>query len=133
MWHLNGTVEEFGEDSTRSTFILETDTASKRDSTYESESAYNKMIWGRHFVVVGMSFECDADKFLLRCLNKIQDEMPVGESRWIIVNPDRVALNVIANKIQGSLPYAHVDRVHMTFSEWLSRGLPELKALGAFT
>ena len=37
----------------------------------------------------GMSFECDTDRFLLRVLHKVEDDMPIGKSHWTIVNPDQ--------------------------------------------
>ena len=38
--------------------------------------AYNKFIWSQTFVVVGMSFECQVDKYLLSALKRVEDDLP---------------------------------------------------------
>lgn len=133
VWHFNGSVEKLICNSRRSVFVLESDDASRRKQAYESESAYNKIIWGRCIVIVGMSFESDVDKFLLHCLHEINEEVPVGESRWFIVNPDFDALNTVANRVQAALPCAKVDRIQESFNDWLVSGLPQLEAMGVFS
>jgi len=133
VFHLNGTVEQRSDNSNRSPFLLEEDSFAKREWTLEANDPYNKMIWERNFVAVGMSFECETDRFLLQSLHSAQNDMPIGESSWIIVNPDPAALDRSAERIQEALPSCEVHRRYQTFSHWLTSGLPELASLGVFT
>lgn len=63
VYHLNGTVENLEDNSNRSQFLLEEDSINERCYTVEANIIYNKMLWDSVFVVVGLSFECDTDKF----------------------------------------------------------------------
>lgn len=128
--HLNGTVE--AETQHRSCFLLEDDSGLQRTQTTEANYAFNYMICERTFVVVGMSFECDADKFLLTQLNKIEDWMPIGESHWIIVNPNGETLEAVCARIREALSAAHVESVKSKFADWRRVECPNLKAKGAF-
>lgn len=134
VFHLNGTVEDpldaNGSSSLprRTPLLLEDDPAEKRVQTVEGNWAFNLMIWEKVFVVVGMSFECQTDKFLLHHLSKVQDDLPIGESRWVIVNPDRSALGAVSSRIQKALPRAKVNSVCSTFSCWQEEGFPGLEA-----
>ena len=78
-----------------------------------------------------MSFECEGDKALLRLLNEVHDKLPVGESQWIIVNRNSIALAATVDRIQKALPGASVQPVAATFREWLKLNMPELQAFGA--
>jgi hypothetical protein len=129
--HLNGTVEE-PETPDRSPFILETDLATVRVQTLEGNKAFNHMMWQTHFVVVGMSFECEMDRFLLWSLQHVQDEMPIGESRWILVNPDPAALAATGGRIKSALPSSSIVPIAMPFTDWLKMGLDPLPKWGVF-
>lgn len=131
VYHLNGTVEVLPDNQNRSPFLLESDSSEQRTSSMEANTAFNKMVWNKTFVVVGMSFECEADKFLLRSLARIQDDLPIGESEWIIINPDAAALAVVEQRIQRALPRATVRGVASTFRSWLRLKAPDLQACGA--
>jgi len=109
---------------------LEDDPAEQRTETVEWNTAFRLMTWERVFVVVGMSFECQTDRFLLRHLNGVQDDLPIGESLWVIVNPDRSALDCVSSRIQKALPGAMVTPVCNTFSRWHESGYPGLEAEG---
>lgn len=128
VYHLNGTVEQLPDSSHRSPFLLEEDPAEQRCFTPEANVAYNFMVWHRAFVVVGMSFECETDKFLLNALSRVEDDLPIGESSWVIVNPDRTALQLSCSRIAAVLPRATVKSIPVTLQEWVGRGLPELQA-----
>ena len=133
VFHLNGTVEELEDNSYRSKFVLEEDPAEDRCFTPEANRAYSQMVWDRTFVVVGMSFECETDKFLLSSLNQVEDYLPIGESVWIIVNRNQNALNRSCARIEKALPHAKVKRVCTDFNSWLKCGLVELQECGAIT
>lgn len=133
VYHLNGTVEELANNGHRSPFLLESDPPEQRRSTTEANQAFGKFIWDRHFLVVGMSFECEMDKFLLQALGEVQDDLPIGESRWLVVNPDVTAAKNVATRIQCSLPKARVESVPMHFVEWLTDGAPQVRSWGAFS
>lgn len=127
VFHLNGTIENLPDNSNRSPFLLEEDSGTQRINTVEANIVYNQMIWNRHFVVVGMSFECETDQFLLKALGRVEDDLPIGESSWIVVNPNSTALNVSCQRIAHVLPHASVIPVSATLSDWLQSGTQELK------
>jgi hypothetical protein len=129
--HLNGTAEVLADNSRRSAFVLESDTGEARVSTLEGDKAFGKLIWNRTFVVVGMSFECDVDKYLLTALGRVEDDLPVGESCWLVVNPSPGSLAASCARLQGVLPRAKIVEVPLTFRAWLGQKLPELQACGA--
>ena len=131
VYHLNGTVEVLPDNQNRSPFLLETDPPEQRTSSIEANKAFEKMMWNKTFVVVGMSFECEADKFLLRSLARVQDDLPIGESEWIIINPDAVALAAVSERIRHALPRSSVQAVASTLRSWLNAKAPELQARGA--
>lgn len=126
--HVNGTVEE--ETQHRSAFILEDDSVNERVWSVEANYAFNYLLCARTIVMVGMSFECEPDRYLLRQLNRFEDWMPIGESHWIIVNPGGDALERVSTRIEGALPHATVTLVPLCFSNWRNAGCPELKKLG---
>lgn len=82
-------------------------------------------------MVVGMSFECDVDKYLLNTLNRVEDDLPVGESFWIVLNPDAKALSATCARLQDALPRAKIVDSVATFRAWLDAGVPELRSRGA--
>jgi hypothetical protein len=115
----------------RSAFVLEADSSQARTNTIEGNIAFNKFIWNRTFVVVGMSFECEVDKYLLSSIRAVQDHLPIGESSWYIVNPNKVTLANTANRIRAALPRARVATLPTTFRAWVDAKLPELQNCGA--
>lgn len=131
VYHLNGTTEMLANNCNRSDFVLVNDNVNYRTRTCETEKAYKQIAWNRNFVVVGMSFECDVDRFILQSLSNIEDYLPIGDSRWIIVNPDEATLHNIKGRILTALPRGTVDCVHSDFASWLQSGLPELQRWGA--
>lgn len=133
VYHLNGTVEILLNNVNRSPFLLETDPTEQRTFTVEAEKAFHKIIYNKTFVVVGMSFECETDKFLLRSLASVQDELPIGESQWIVINPDSSALKDAKKRITGALPHCTVQTVNTTFRSWLDANAPDLQTCGALS
>jgi hypothetical protein len=133
VFHLNGTVEELTDNSNRSQFLLEEDPGSQRSLTVEANVAYNHISWSQFFVVVGMSFECETDKFLLSALNRVEDDMPIGESNWIIINPDRSTLEASSGRIAAALPRASVRPVCLSIEGWLDREMPDLCEYGVLS
>jgi hypothetical protein len=128
--HVNGTVEAGTQH--RSCFLLEDDSGLDRTETIEANYAFNYMAWERTFVVVGMSFECDTDKYLLKQLRKIEKWMPVGESHWIIVNPYGEGSEAVCARVRQALPAAQVESVKSTLADWRRAGCPGLKTKGVF-
>jgi hypothetical protein len=133
VFHLNGTVEGPGDDPFRSPFLLPDDPSTQRTSTREADIAINKMFWATIFVVVGMSFECRTDRFLLQQLNEVEDHLPIGESEWSVVNPDPKALKATSGQIQNALPSARVLPLCCTMEQWQEKGFGELRRWGVFT
>lgn len=132
VFHVNGTAEVLRDNTNRSPFLLEGDRIERRHFTPEANIAYNNMIWQRTFVVVGMSFECAADRFLLSALNRVEDDLPIGESTWFLINRNQWALNKLVERISAALPAATMIPIRTTFESWLRAGLPELRIQGVF-
>lgn len=133
VYHLNGTAETLTTNRNRSDFILAKDNVNVRTSTCETRNAYDRIVWNTKFIVVGMRFECEVDKFILRSLNRVEDDLPIGNSHWIIVDPDSVTLCNIRYRIKKALPRSDVKVVPYKFDYWLLRGLPELKDWGVIS
>jgi hypothetical protein len=131
VYHLNGTVEELPDNSRRSQFVLESDPAQQRVATTEGDIAFNKFIWSKTFVVVGMSFECEVDRYLLSALKRVEDDLPIGESAWIVLNPNKDVLASTCARLQAALPRANIGGSATTFGAWLHAGVPELQSRGA--
>jgi len=131
VYHWNGTVEELPDNSRRSMFVLESDPPNARVATTEGNIAYNKFIWSQTFVVVGMSFECDIDKYLLSALQRVEDDLPIGESYWIVVNPSVDALSASCARLKAALPRAKIVSNATAFGAWLRARVPELESRGA--
>ena len=132
VFHINGTAEVLEDNSNRSFLVLEDDPPEKRVSTLEANLAFDQMIWGQLFVVVGMSFECQIDKFLLTALNRVQDDLPIGESKWLIVNSNEDVLTQSAERIRNALPRGMIVKVKKKFELWVNNNMPELQEEGVF-
>ncbi len=128
VFHLNGTVEDLPDNSRRSCFLLESDPTAARIAKLESNLSFTAMAWSNSFVVVGMSFECATDNSLLTALGNAP--LPVESSRWLVVNPNKSALDTVCANIRSKLPGTAVVRVSSGFAEWLGHGLPQLRDLG---
>lgn len=131
VYHLNGTVEDLPDNSRRSVFVLESDAPHARVATTEGDIAYNKFIWSQTFVVVGMSFECEVDRYLLSALKRVEDDLPIGESFWIVLNPNTDALSATCARLQVALPRAKIVGSATTFRAWIDAQVPELQRRGA--
>ena len=132
VYHHNGTVEKLSNNAHRSPILLETDVEAARVASLESDKAFNGFVWSRVFVVVGMSFECAVDRFLFKAPHRVQNEMPVGESHWIIVNPCTNTLQHTRSILMLALPRVTVRVCEIELSCWLDQQLPELIHLGTF-
>lgn len=130
VYHHNGTAEGQSSDPFRSQLLLESDPQTARFPSPESNTAFQKMVSSRLFVVVGMSFECGVDRFLFKALNRVQDHLQVGDSCWLIVNPSSVALKGTRSMILDALPVAEVCTLEMNFGGWVQKELPELLSRG---
>jgi hypothetical protein len=130
VYHMNGTIEEPRPDSKRSPFLLPDDPFHHRKPALEANMAWGSIVWGGVYVLVGMSLECQVDRFLFYMLNRIQDEVPVGSSPWILVNPDSEALAKAAGLVSAALPRATLQTVEQTLDAWVQEGMPELTQRG---
>lgn len=133
VYHHNGTAEIPPGDSFRSQLLLETDPQAARRPSPESESAFEKLINSRLFVVVGMAFECAVDRFLFTALKRVQDDCPVGESCWLVINPVANTLKNTHSKILAAIPDAMISTRKTYFGCWVHGNLPELVKIGVLT
>jgi hypothetical protein len=125
VFHYNGSIETPSNEF-RTPFLLETDLPSQRNHSVEGNIAFNRMMWQRHFIVIGMSFDCPTDRFLLDEFGSVADHLPIGESRWIILNPNKTALDAVCNRIKSVLPFTQIVPIGKKFDVWLNEGLTEL-------
>lgn len=73
------------------------------------------------------------DRFLLASLNKVEDDLPIGNSVWIVLNPDEEALKKSSSRIKSALPRSEVYFAAKTFEKWIDEGMDALRDIGAFT
>ncbi len=132
VFHVNGTTEILADNRQRSHFLLESDLGQTRMPTTEANKAFNAMIWDDLFIVVGISFECQVDRFLLWALGKVENDMPIGQSLWLVVNPDKEVLAASCARIKAALPRAQVFNRCDKFDDWIKTGLPCLADLDVF-
>jgi hypothetical protein len=125
--HLNGSVENWGNTCNRSEILLESDSANKRIWSLEANTALNVLIHQRVVIVAGISFKCATDRRFLDVLNSVSDELPIGESTWIIINSDLQELNDLKILLNKKLPNCRIVPVHQGFREWVTLGCLELK------
>jgi hypothetical protein len=78
-----------------------------------------------------MSFECEVDKYLLSALKRVEDDLPIGESSWIVLNPNADTLSAACARLNTALPRATITSRATTFRAWLDDQLPELQSRGA--
>lgn len=128
VYHFNGSAEP-GEFQNRSPFLLETDDADIRRSTYEANHAFNLLLWSTLVVIVGMSFECDIDKGLLSALRAHEDNLPIGSAHFVILDPCKKTLDDTYKKLAACFPRASGIIVNRSFSEWVNDGMSELDNL----
>lgn len=128
--HLNGSVENWGDPIQRSEILLETDAASKRRWSLEANKAYNEMIWQKVIIVAGISFRCPTDRGFLDALKNVEDDLPVGESKWIVVNRNLDELELMKSLLKNKFPRCQVIPVHQDFGSWVSQGCLHLKGQG---
>ncbi|MDP3515609.1 MAG: hypothetical protein Q8S94_00445 [Pseudohongiella sp.] len=133
VYHLNGTIEEHASTTHLSPFLLEEDGYAQRTQTTEANRIFSYLVWSRVFIVIGMSFECETDRFLLGSLRNIEDEMPIGESTWIVLNPDASALAASSSRIATALPRAKVYSMQIDFKAWIDEGMAPLSSIGVFS
>lgn len=125
VYHLNGSAEP-GEFQNRSPFMLETDAANIRKSTFEANQALNLLLWSTLVIIVGMSFECDMDRGLLATLRAHEDNTPIGNATFVIVEPNIATLDSTYAKLAHCFPRAGGIKVNLGLAEWINKGMPEL-------
>jgi hypothetical protein len=123
--HLNGTIEP-NCCLNRSPFLLETDNADYRRNSIEANIAFNMLLWSKLVVIVGMSFECDIDKGLLAALYVHQDNIPLGEALFIVVDPCLDTLDKTGKKLKLCFPESNQILVNCGLEEWIDLNMPEL-------
>ena len=133
VFHHNGSAEASHAYFLRSPILLESDLQDARRPCLESEKAFNQLVWSRLFVVVGMSFECAVDRFLFKALKRVREDLPVGESCWVVINPNESALKDTHSKILAALPKAKVCTRKSTFRCWLKSLPQDLVGYGELT
>ncbi len=117
VYHLNGTVEEGT--FNRSPFLLETDPVEERAWSVEANIAYNKLLWCKYIIIVGMSFACSTDQSFLAALSTTKNHLPIGEAEVLIINPDPVQLEAVKVKMEQALPHTQIKTVAKKFDEWV--------------
>ena len=129
VFHLNGSVEKFGDPFYRSKILLESDELSERKWSLEGNKAYNFFIWQKIIVIAGMSFKCAVDRGFLHTLESVQDDLPIGEMLWIVINRDIEELSAIVHLLRHTFPQSKVIPVKSTFETWIAQGCMQIKGL----
>lgn len=129
VFHLNGSIEG-GSQGNRSPFLLETDSYKDRKSTFEANQALSYMIWERLFVIIGMSFTCETDRSLISFLHSIEDQLPFGEAKWIILDSQKEILDNNYSQFKKNFPAANIIPINKKFQDWIKNGMPELAKYG---
>jgi hypothetical protein len=135
VYHINGTVEKWpsaekAQPPLRSPFLLESDLPKQRLYSSEVQQAVQYIIWRRAFIIIGMSFECLMDRAFLRALGNVEDELPIGNALWIVINHDNEALQKIYARLHSSFPKSKYCLLSIGFKEWIQRGMLELVDVG---
>jgi hypothetical protein len=128
--HLNGSVENWGDSIQRSEILLEADVASKRRWSLEANKAYNDIIWQKMIIVVGISFSCPTDQRFLDALKNVEDDLAVGEAKWIVVNSNLNELELITSLLKSKFSRCQIIPVHHDFGSWVAQGCLHLKGQG---
>ena len=77
--------------------------------------------------MVGLSFECDIDLGLLGALRHHENDHPVGNALFIVVDPSANQLKATMIKLAYCFPRAGGIAVEKRFSDWVRSGMPELE------
>ncbi len=76
-----------------------------------------------------MPFECDTDRGLLGALKQQEDNVPIGEATFIVVEPDQEVLNKTFSILASCFARAGGRQVPMGLSEWIAGGMKELTGI----
>jgi len=125
VYHINGSVEP-GNKANRTPMYFETDSYDVREQSQETNQALNYLIWEKRFVFIGMSLKCAMDRALIGYLSQKQDDLPLGEATWNIINPNSSDLDEVCSLLQRVFPRASINSFTNTFSEWLEMNGIEL-------
>lgn len=129
VFHLNGSIEKWGDSSSRSKILLESDKHLLRNWSLEANKAYNFLIFQKIIVVAGMSFKCSVDREFLHALNSVQDDLPIGDTLWIIVNRNIEELDAIGILLRQNFPQSKIISIQNSFEVWVSQGCMQIKGL----
>ena len=75
------------------------------------------MIWEKLFVIIGMSFTCEMDRALISYLHSIEDQLPFGEAKWIILDSRKETLDNNYSQFQKNFPAANIITINKEFSK----------------
>lgn len=137
IYHWNGTIENGGKNDLinqgllrRSPFILPNDSPAFRQRSIEGNYAFNKMGWSHYLVICGVSFSEDnpCDETLIKLIEWVQDDLPIGECHCIIVNRSKNALERTTKKLKQFM-WREIIPVQSNFDDWVKAGCPELQSL----
>jgi hypothetical protein len=127
VFHLNGSVENWGDPTRRAEILLETDPADYRSWSLEASKAFNVLVHQQLIIVAGISFRCETDRTLLNALACVEDDLAIGEATWIVLNSNLDELNNLKVLIAKKFPRGRIIPVHQGFGEWVSTGCVHLK------
>ncbi len=73
-----------------------------------------------------MAFECNTDRGLLGAVRSHEDNLPIGQALFIVVDPSEETLKTTFSRLAACFPRADGLPVNMGLAEWLDVGMPEL-------
>jgi hypothetical protein len=104
-----------------------------RKKAVEANVAFNHLIWQRYFIIIGMSFSCKMDRSFLSTIGRFQDDLPIGESSWLIMNRNQQSLDSVTSRIGAVLPRSEICVLKVDFASWVNGPMKELQALGVLS
>lgn len=138
IFHWNGTIEEQGRDQfisnrllRRSPFILPSDEADFRKKSLEGNTAFAKMGWTHVLAICGVSFmpENKCDETLIKLIEWVHDDLPIGECHCFIINNSSEAISRTKEKLEKFL-WRKIIPICRPLDEWVRSGCPELETVG---
>lgn len=117
VFHLNGSIEKWGDARYRSPMLLPDD--NNRVDSLEFQKAMNFVLCERFFVMIGVSFKYTVDQQIIELLRPHEDNLLFGEGKYLIVDNCQEGLDRIENIINQNFPRAEVIKVKSDFKSWI--------------
>lgn len=130
VFHLNGSIEKWGDARYRSPVLLPDDN-NRRDSL-EFQKVMALIQWERFFVIVGVSFKYKVDQQIIELLRPHEDNLPFGDGKYLIIDTCQEGLDRLESIIKQNFPRAEVIKVKDDFKSWIDTAYQSLNYFDPF-